>query len=84
MLPFEFTCNNLLIIYIMINKHSVFIRLLLLYNIVTKTVELGTTVQVDENLTEGGGVIIKSWIILLYHLYLTIWNTRADCKLYII
>jgi len=65
----------------MINKHSVFIRLLLLYNIVTKTVELGTTVQVDENLAEGGGLIIKSWIILLY---LTIWNTRADCKLYII
>lgn len=53
MLPFEFTCNNLLIIYIMINKHSVFIRLLLLYNIVTKTVELGTTVQVDGNLAEG-------------------------------
>jgi len=44
----------------MINKHSVFIRLLLLYNIVTKTVELGTTVQVDENLAEGGGIIIKS------------------------
>jgi len=41
-----------------INKHSVFIRLLLLlYNIVTKTVELGTTVQVDGNLAGGMWVL---------------------------
>lgn len=41
----------------MTNKHSVFIRLL--YNIVTKIVELGTTVQVCGN-WGNREVIIKS------------------------
>lgn len=46
----------------MINKHSVFIWLL--YNIVTKTVELGTTVQVDGKYGKGD-FIIKSRVIII-------------------